>query len=115
MQVTAHWSQVEFSGDWGLVHWRVREDEKLPAEADLGWAPSAGPVPMEGMGSEPDLPLCHPDASHKAQLYFPICESLRPLLLLSVLGFSLVGCKKSQGVWSARLGRRGTVKVSGSL
>lgn len=45
----------------------------------------------------------------------PFCESLRPLLLLSVLGFSLVGCKKSQGVWSARLGGRGTVKVSGSL
>lgn len=54
---------------------------------------------MEGTGWESDhgLPLCQPDASPRAQLYFPFVShagSFSLVKVLAVWGFGLVGCRR---------------------
>lgn len=53
------------------------------------------------MGTRPQPSLLSPGCQPQAQLYFPICGSLRSLLLLKALGiwgFGLIDCKRSRGV-----------------
>lgn len=84
----------------GTRGWPVGASRKIRASRlRLTWDrhPSAGPVPLlEGTGWEPDhsLPLCQPDASHKAQLYFLFVSHAGGFSLVKVLetwGFGLVG------------------------
>lgn len=61
---------------------------------------------MEGVGIGAGLQPSpwSPGCQAEAQLYSPICEPLRSLLLLNVLavlGFGLICCRGSRGGWLA--------------